>query len=56
MNLRFILALILILSFQSLYAQDAVPQRVISLSPNLTEMIYDMGAQNQLVGPFYGVN
>jgi iron complex transport system substrate-binding protein len=38
------------LGFQSLYAQDAVLQRVISLSPNLTEMIYDMGAQDQLVG------
>jgi iron complex transport system substrate-binding protein len=50
MNLRFILALVFILSFQSLYAQDVVPQRVISLSPNLTEMIYDMDAQDQLVG------
>jgi iron complex transport system substrate-binding protein len=39
------------MGFQSLYAQNqSIPQRVISLSPNLTEMIYDMGAQDQLVG------
>lgn len=29
---------------------NVIPQRIISLSPNLTEMIYDMGAQDQLVG------
>jgi iron complex transport system substrate-binding protein len=46
-----ILAFILAFGFQGLYAQNkSVPQRVISLSPNLTEMIYDMGAQDQLVG------
>jgi iron complex transport system substrate-binding protein len=52
MKLRFpILALILVFGFQSLHAQNnSVPQRIISLSPNLTEMIYDMGAQDQLVG------
>src|SRR5579863_2260244 len=27
-----------------------VPQRVISMAPNITEMIYDMGASGQLVG------
>ena len=52
MKSRFlILAFILAFGFQGLYAQNkSVPQRVISLSPNLTEMIYDMGAQDQLVG------
>ena len=48
---RLILVFILTLMFQNLYAQDKpIPRRVISLSPNLTEMIYDMGAQDQLVG------
>ena len=28
----------------------AIPQRVISMAPNLTEMIYDIGASGQLVG------
>ncbi len=27
-----------------------IPHRIISLSPNFTEIIYDIGAQNQLVG------
>ncbi len=52
MKFRFlILAFILASGSQSLYAQNnSASQRVISLSPNLTEMIYDMGAQDELVG------
>ncbi len=52
MKFRFlILAFILVFGSQSLCAQNnSIPQRIISLSPNLTEMIYDMGAQDQLVG------
>ena len=40
----------------AVFAQDTastpttIPHRVISLSPNFTEIIYDMGAQDQLVG------
>ena len=50
-RLKLLLTFILSMGFQSLYAQNqSIPQRVISLSPNLTEMIYDMGAQDQLVG------
>jgi iron complex transport system substrate-binding protein len=40
------------MSFFKVLAEDKVdpPHRIISLSPNLTEMIYGMGAQDQLVG------
>jgi iron complex transport system substrate-binding protein len=31
------------------WAED-IPHRVISMSPNLTEIIYDIGAQDQLIG------
>ncbi|HTA76136.1 MAG TPA: cobalamin-binding protein [bacterium] len=41
--------LFIALGFTRVFSQTP-PQRVISLSPNLTEMIYDMGAQDQLVG------
>jgi iron complex transport system substrate-binding protein len=41
--------LFLILGLTRVFSQT-VPQRVISLSPNLTEMIYDLGAQDRLVG------
>lgn len=35
---------------QSPAPTTAVPHRIISLSPNFTEIIYDIGAQDQLVG------
>jgi iron complex transport system substrate-binding protein len=41
--------LLLVLGFTKAFSQTP-PQRVISLSPNLTEMIYDIDAQDQLVG------
>ena len=31
-------------------ATPAVPSRIISMAPNLTEMVYDIGAEEQLVG------
>jgi iron complex transport system substrate-binding protein len=44
------LLLILLGSGVSAQAASSVPQRVISLSPHFTEIIYDIGAQDQLVG------
>ena len=47
---KFLFVFMGVLGFQSLCAQNPpVPQRVISLSPNLTEIVYDIDAQNQLV-------
>lgn len=34
----------------SLWGRDQVPLRIISLAPNITREIYDLGAQNQLIG------
>src|SRR6185295_16551995 len=31
-------------------APPEVPRRIISMAPNLTEMVYDIGAEEQLVG------
>ncbi|MGH7739903.1 MAG: ABC transporter substrate-binding protein [bacterium] len=36
--------------FSAVDGAAGYPQRVISMSPNFTEIVYDIGAQNQLVG------
>jgi iron complex transport system substrate-binding protein len=43
---------LLVLSFGGVWAGDtlALPQRIISLSPHFTEILYDIGAQDRLVG------
>lgn len=45
----FFLVLFFLAATSSLFAQTP-PKRIISLSPNLTEVVYDMGAQDLLVG------
>ncbi len=32
------------------FATDKIPERIITLAPNLTEMVYELGAGNRLVG------
>jgi iron complex transport system substrate-binding protein len=51
MKIRWLIWLVVFLIFglTRVFSQT-VPQRIISLSPNLTEMIYDLGAQDRLVG------
>jgi iron complex transport system substrate-binding protein len=41
--------LFLVLGLTRVFSQT-IPQRIISLSPNITEMIYDLGVQDRLVG------
>jgi len=45
----FVLSLAAGVGFEANAAESA-PQRVISMSPNFTEIIYDIGAQDQLIG------
>ena len=51
MKIRWLIWLVVFLIFglTRVFSQT-VPQRIISLSPNLTEMIYDLGAKDRLVG------
>lgn len=46
----FILVIILFASQKNVGLQSQVPRRVISLAPNLTEMIYRLGVEKYLVG------
>ena len=47
----FALLLISIVSYTTLYANsDRPPQRIVSLSPNVTEIIYGLGAWDKIVG------
>jgi iron complex transport system substrate-binding protein len=38
------------------FSVDSIPQRVITLAPNLTEMIYELGVGNKLVGNTFYCN
>jgi iron complex transport system substrate-binding protein len=47
----FVLLSISIVSYTTLYANsDRPPQRIVSLSPNVTEIIYGLGAWDKIVG------
>jgi iron complex transport system substrate-binding protein len=50
LKFKFFILLMVWGAFGLLHAAPDVPQRVISMSPHFTEIIYDIGAQDQLVG------
>jgi iron complex transport system substrate-binding protein len=51
MRTYFALLTILIISYTTLHANtDRTPQRIVSLSPNVTEIIYGLGAWDKIVG------
>ena len=55
---RVIILLSLILSMQAtiVLAAQEVPQRIITLSPHLAELVYSLGSGQQLIGvPFTGI-
>ncbi|OOZ42674.1 helical backbone metal receptor [Solemya elarraichensis gill symbiont] len=45
-----LLALLLLLSYVTIQAQDSSPQRIIALSPHAAELVYFAGGENRLIG------